>query len=185
TGLGLAMVYGTVQRHEGEVEIESELGRGTTVRLVLPVFRQPVHPEAAEGAPVPEVAGPLRVLVVDDEPMLLQLLSDLLQEEGHQVVTADGGQAGIEAFQESVRGGTPFDLVVTDLGMPRVNGRKVAAAVKELSPSTPVIMLTGWGNRLDAEGGIPLEVDAVLGKPLRLREFRAALARVIGGPKPH
>ena len=69
----------------------------------------------------------------------------------------------------------PFDVVISDLGMPYVDGRKVASAVKILSPSTPVILLTGWGERLMAEGDLPAHVDRVLGKPPKLHQLREAL----------
>lgn len=108
----------------------------------------------------------------------MALMQELLQEDGHRVVTAEGGQAGIEAFAASCDRGEPFDAVITDLGMPHVGGRQVAEAVKVASPDTPVIMLTGWGGRLSAEGSIPPGVSEVLSKPLRLADIRGALARV-------
>jgi CheY-like chemotaxis protein len=103
-------------------------------------------------------------------------LRDILEGDGHAITATDGGQAGIDAFLAAEQRGEPFAAVITDLGMPRVDGRKVAAAVKAASPLTPVILLTGWGQRLVAEGDIPAHVDYVLGKPPRLRELREALA---------
>jgi CheY-like chemotaxis protein len=174
TGLGLAMVYGVAQRHGADVEIESAPGRGTTLRLVFPV---PAVEPASADPPAPQApAVPLSVLVVDDDPLLLKSLRDTLELDGHHVVTASGGQAGIDAFQAACRSGRRFDAVITDLGMPYIDGRKVAAAVKEMADQTPVILLTGWGQRLIAEGDVPTCVDRVLSKPPRLRELRAALA---------
>ena len=98
--------------------------------------------------------------------------------DGHQLQTALGGQAGIETFSAALGTERQFALVITDLGMPRVDGRKVAAAIKEKSPSTPVILLTGWGQRLLDEKDIPLNVDRVLSKPPRLNQLRAALAEL-------
>src|SRR6185437_14211258 len=86
--------------------------------------------------------------------------------------------AGIDAFAASVKAGTPFALVITDLGMPHVDGRRVAAAVKAASFTTPVILLTGWGQRLVAENDIPPHVSRVLNKPPRLNELRHALAEL-------
>jgi DNA-binding response OmpR family regulator len=93
----------------------------------------------------------LRILIVDDDPMVLKCLGDTLKMDGHQVVIADHGQAGIEAFAEAHTGKQPFGVVITDLGMPYLDGRKVAVAIKGVSPTTPVILLTGWGQRLVAE----------------------------------
>lgn len=178
TGLGLAMVYGIAQRHNAEIEIDSGLGKGTTMRMLFPVT-------TVENAPKSDAdAGPvltrLRVLVVDDDPLLIKSLRDALEIDGHLVTTMNGGKEGIEAFQQSVAKGETFAVVITDLGMPYVDGRKVASAVKAASPSTPVVLLTGWGQRLTQEGDIPPHVDRVLNKPPKLRDLRAALRELVG-----
>jgi signal transduction histidine kinase/FixJ family two-component response regulator len=178
TGLGLPMVYGTTQRHGGEIDIDSTVGRGTTVRLRFPV---PAAPLPASASPPPPEAptSRLRILVVDDDPLMLKSLSDTLQLDGHVVVTANGGQAGIDAFRAARRPEQAFDVVITDLGMPYVDGRKVAGAVKASAAGTPVILLTGWGQRLVANDEVPAHVDRVLSKPPKLREVRAALAQLL------
>ena len=101
-----------------------------------------------------------------------------LRAQGHSVVTASGGQEGIDAFSAAHRGGEPFDAVLTDLGMPYVDGRIVAASVKEVSPSTPIILLTGWWQSGSDE--VTAHVDRVIGKPVRLRDLRAALQELTG-----
>ncbi len=177
TGLGLAMVYGTVQRHGADIEIDSGADRGTTIRLVFPV---PVAATAGIASPAAPVAvPPMRILVVDDDPLVLKSLRDALETDGHEVTTADGGQAGITAFLAALAGNQPFPVVVTDLGMPYVDGRKVASRTKTTAPETIVLMLTGWGQRLVSDGDIPAHVDRVLGKPPKLRELREALARCL------
>jgi PAS domain S-box-containing protein len=173
TGLGLATVYGSVQRHNAEIYILSAPGRGTTVQLVFAAAREAAVPkEPARPQRLPQQ----RILVVDDDPLLLKSLRDTLATDGHAVTTAGGGLAGLEAFSAAREAETPFDLVITDLGMPYVDGRQVASGVKELSPSTPVILLTGWGQRLMDDGETPSHVDRVLNKPPRLADLRAALA---------
>ena len=120
----------------------------------------------------------MRILVVDDDPLVAKVLKDTLRLDGHEVSTADGGEAGIRAFRAAA--GTPdrFDAVMTDLGMPNVDGSKVAAAIKEASPATPVILLTGWGQRLQADGEMPPHVDqAPQQAPQTLRSARGP-----GGP---
>jgi len=174
TGLGLAMVYGVIQRHSADLEIESTPDQGTTVRLS---FAVPVG--ATDDLGLSDTTQPvptrLRILVVDDDPLILRALCETLESDGHEVITANGGQAGIDAFCAAQGRGKPFSIVITDLGMPRVDGRKVASFVKSASGSTPVILLTGWGQRLVAEGEVPPEVDRVLSKPPKLRELREAL----------
>jgi len=177
TGLGLAMVYGIVQRHGGEIEIESAVGQGTTVRLVFPLTAA-VPGERAPFQAALAMPSRLRILLIDDDPLVLKSVRDALGADGHVIATANGGQEGIDAFRAAQDRGEPFAVVVTDLGMPNVDGRKVAAAVKAASPATPVILLTGWGQRLLEEGNVPPHVDQVLSKPARLVELREVLARV-------
>ncbi|HET9862597.1 MAG TPA: ATP-binding protein [Steroidobacteraceae bacterium] len=178
TGLGLASVYGMLQRHDARLEIDSAPGRGTTMRMIFPA----VVEDAEATAPRASAAVPgrrLRILVVDDDPILIRSLRDVLEAEGHQLETALGGQAGIETFTAAHGTDKAFALVITDLGMPRVDGRKVAAAIKALSPATPIVLLTGWGQRLLDEKDIPPNIDRVLSKPPRLNQLRAALADLV------
>ena len=182
TGLGLAMVYGMVQRHSAELEIDSVLGRGTTLRLSFAVMSETLQ-GAAPAAVSVQPSRRLSILLVDDDPLLIKSLRDILEGDGHLVTAADGGQRGIDEFTAAQQREAPFSLVITDLGMPYVDGRKVAASVRAVSPETPVILLTGWGRRLLAENDIPPHVDRVLGKPPKLIELRAALAELTAGPR--
>jgi DNA-binding response OmpR family regulator/anti-sigma regulatory factor (Ser/Thr protein kinase) len=179
TGLGLAMVYGMAKRHSAGLDIESAVGRGTTIRLT---FRAGTARVAATGRnPAPlHVTRKLRVLLVDDDPSLLESLRSSLEDEGHKVTTASGGQAGIDAFRDAQKAGKPFDIVITDLGMPYVDGRQVVASVRAMSPDTPIVLLTGWGQHVANESERPPQVDRLLGKPPRIRELRAALAELTG-----
>jgi PAS domain S-box-containing protein len=178
TGLGLAMVYGMVQRHGAELEIDSEPGAGTTVRLIFPAAAIDAIGASATDPRSPER---LRILIVDDDPLILRSLQHTLERDGHLIGVAHGGQAGIDEFCAAQQGDTPFDAVVTDLGMPHIDGRTVATAIKSRAPTMPVILLTGWGYRLQAEDDVPRHVDRVLGKPPRLHELRAALAELTRG----
>jgi signal transduction histidine kinase/ActR/RegA family two-component response regulator len=177
TGLGLAMVYGMVQRHSAELDIESAVGKGTTVRVAFATMQTalPVDSHRPENAPA---VASLRLLLVDDDPLIIKTVQEVLESDGHTVVTADGGENGINAFLAARVRGMRFDAVITDLGMPYVDGRRVAAAIKGASPQTPVIMLTGWGRRMVAENETPPHVDRVLSKPPKLAELRSALAEL-------
>jgi len=174
TGMGLAMVYGMVQRHDAQIEIDSVPGTGTTVRLQFKAA--PTTAMAAARTAATRPSRPLNLLVIDDDPLVAQSLLHVLSHEGHTVTTADGGQAGIDAFAAANGQGRPFDVVMTDLGMPYVDGRAVAAAIKAMSPLTPVLLLTGWGQRLSTEQTVPEHVDRLLSKPPKLAELSAALA---------
>jgi signal transduction histidine kinase/ActR/RegA family two-component response regulator len=176
TGMGLAMVYGMVHRHTAAIEIDSALGVGTTIRIRFKVASE----ASAQHTPTPLPASirALRILVVDDDPLVLEAVTHILGTEGHSPDSADGGEAGIERFTSALDRGAPYDIVMTDLGMPFVDGRAVATAIKKISPTTPILLLTGWGERLQTEQTTPPNVDRVLSKPPRLNELRRALAEL-------
>ena len=177
TGLGLAMVYGVLERHEGRIEIESEPGLGTTIRLIFPVG-QNVRTDHATDADSQRPA-PCRILCMDDEAPIRELLSDILKRDGHEVAVADGATTGLDLFHGAGNEGRNFDVVITDLGMPYVDGREVAAIIKRESPATPVIMLTGWGAFLKDDGTLPPHIDGFLSKPPRIQEIRSMLKNLL------
>lgn len=171
TGLGLSVVYGTVQRHEGYMEIDSELGKGTTVRLFFP-SRTVQFFELPPG----EVPS-LRLLVVDDEPSVRETIALLLRRNGHIVLTATSGEEGLEVFQSYHMRGNPFDVVITDLGMPKMDGITFAKRVKEISPNTPIILLSGWGFKLKPEE-LSSAVNIALTKPVNSQQIQDALRQI-------
>ncbi len=175
TGLGLAMVYGMIQRHTARIEVESERQKGTTVRLIFPAATPATSDVHVLDAPAERLPS-LRLLVVDDDPMLIKSLRNILEEDGHAVSVADGGEKGIHLFHSALESRQPFSVVITNLGMAHVDGPAVAAAIKAASTDTQVILLTGWGQQIIAEGTIPPHVDRVLSKPPNLSELREALS---------
>jgi signal transduction histidine kinase/ActR/RegA family two-component response regulator len=177
TGLGLAMVYGMAKRHSADILIQSAPAQGTTVRLAFDIPATPII-DATPPSRLQSMPSRLRILVIDDDPLITESLRDTLQTDGHAVVTTNGGQAGIQAFREAHKSPYPFAVVITDLGMPYIDGRQVASSIKAASPDTPVILLTGWGQRLMTEGDIPSHVDRVLNKPPKLHELRTALSQL-------
>ena len=168
TGMGLAMVYGTLQRHNGKLEIQSEEGQGTTVGFRLPIQTEDRDiPKTLEAEPLP--AG-LRFLVVDDESRVRDMVGEILRREGSTVETATDGREALEKFHQG-----QFDLVITDRGMPEMNGDALSAAIKEAAPNTPIIMLTGFGEMMISAGERPAGVDRLLGKPVTPAALRQAV----------
>jgi signal transduction histidine kinase/ActR/RegA family two-component response regulator len=177
SGLGLAMVYGMVKRHDGSIEIDSVPHQGTCMRLIFPLRERAISTARPETAP-PNSCRPLRILCIDDEPELRLLMHDLLEVHHHQVTVASGGREGLELFRCKLRGHQPYEIVITDLGMPEMDGHLVARAIKAESPRTPIIMLTGWGTMMKADGETAPDVDAVLSKPPRIQELNKLLYRI-------
>jgi signal transduction histidine kinase len=163
TGMGLAMVHGIVSRHNGIIEIDSELSKGTRIRVNLPLSGQVSETITPVASAPSSAARPLRVLVVDDEEWSRMLTARYLMEAGHTVIVADSGAAAIAEVA-----GAMFDVVVTDLAMPGINGDQVAAAVKEKATQTPVLLLTGDPVRAGKVSSSL--IDAVLEKPATQRE---------------
>jgi signal transduction histidine kinase/ActR/RegA family two-component response regulator len=159
SGLGLSVSYGIVKRHGGEILVESKPGRGTTFIFHLPVGY--VQEEAREKVlePVKEVRS-ARILVIDDEDAVRDILSQMLQAEGHQVVLASDGEEGIRRFKNE-----KFDIVFTDLGMPKISGWEVSKRVKGINPKVPIAMITGWGMEVNREKMSESGIDLVVSKP--------------------
>ena len=177
TGLGLAMVYGMVRRHDGSIEIDSTPNQGTCVRLIFPIRERAISSaKLSPGQSTP--CRPLRILCIDDEPQLRQLMHDLLEVYNHKVSVAPGGREGVEMFRSRLHGQEPYEIVITDLGMPDMDGHNVARAIKAESPKTPIIMLTGWGTIMKTEGEAAPEVDAVLSKPPHMQELNNLLHKI-------
>ncbi|MEL7449354.1 MAG: ATP-binding protein [Pseudomonadota bacterium] len=172
SGLGLAMVYRTVNQHGGSMEIESTPGEGTTVSLRLPAraARAPSKRVVHEFKP----ADALKVLITDDEPFIRKLLAALLEHDGHRVVTAADGNEGYQAFMKG-----EFDLVILDRAMPGMNGDELALKLHRLAPEVPIIMLTGFGSLMSASGEQPEGVTRTLSKPVTHDELRAAVTDAV------
>jgi len=174
TGLGLAMVQGAAQHHKAGLVIDTAPGDGTRIRLdFAATAKAKADPRRAEA---PREQRPLRLLLVDDDPAVLSSTLFVLELKGHAITAADGGKAGIDALRAAHQAGEPFDVVITDLGMPFVDGNQVALTAKELFPETPVILLTGWGRRMATGDKAPAHVDFVLPKPLELDALRDIFA---------
>jgi signal transduction histidine kinase/ActR/RegA family two-component response regulator/uncharacterized membrane protein len=177
-GLGLAVSYGIIRRHEGSIEAESELGKGTTLRIKLPAAMTAARPEPAAEAPaialVPQRPGGTRILVVDDEENVRELLTDILESEGYRVELASSGREALEKFGD----GAAFDALFTDLGMQGMSGWELAHAVRELDEKIPVAVVTGWGEAVGSSERQAARVDWVIAKPFDAAQI-LAIAREV------
>jgi signal transduction histidine kinase/CheY-like chemotaxis protein len=178
TGLGLSMTYGILSRHGARVDVESEEGKGTTFILRFPVAQGRAAEESAPPA-APASAGPIRCLVVDDEEEVGDTLGDILTSHGHHVTVLRAGDEALVRFRQEA-----FDAVFTDLSMPGLSGWDVAKEVREVAPDVPVFLCTGFGVEVPPEQLATSGVSAVLPKPLRIEDVRAAVASVRLRPRP-
>jgi nitrogen-specific signal transduction histidine kinase/ActR/RegA family two-component response regulator len=172
SGLGLSVVQAIITRHGGEIGVRSQVGQGSTFTIRLPVRRE--IPGAAEEAPPPKARGRARILVIDDEPEIRGILSQLLTAQGHAVRACAEGESGLRRFQEE-----PFDLVITDLAMPGLSGWEVVEVLKRRRPQTLVALLTGWADGIDPEEARAKGVDFLMEKPFTVESIQALLNRAL------
>lgn len=157
TGLGLSMVHGFIEQLGGRFILKSQKDQGTCAELWLPVAMAGAVPRSTTAVQaMPPVPG-LSVLVVDDDSLVLTSTSLLLEDLGHRVISAASGAQALEAFDS----GQAIDLVITDMAMPRMNGAQLAHAIRLLKPDLPIILATGYAERLE---GFVLELPR-LSKP--------------------
>lgn len=182
SGMGLSVVAGLLLPLGGHLLIDSEVGRGTAVSLLLP----PAEAEAPSGEPetahaaAPRLPNP-RLLVVDDEPSLLEYYREALSGAGAEVTVAANGQEALEAFTAAPEG---FDLVLTDLGLPGMDGQQLVAKIREIDRDIPIILCTGNDERLTTELREGLGIAEVLIKPVLLPELAEAIERALA-PRRH
>ena len=167
TGLGLSLAQEIVQRYRGSIALDSAEGVGTTFTLSFPA----ITADAVRTPAFLPTLESLRILAVEDEPEVLDVLRAMLSSAGHTVFTAASGREALELFDRE-----PVDLVVTDLGMPAMTGLALATELKGRR-AVPIVLLTGWADELDP-GSAP-SVDLVVAKPFTREKLFAALARAV------
>jgi PAS domain S-box-containing protein len=172
TGLGLSMSYGIIRRFGGEIEVESELGKGTVFTISLPIAAEEKE-DIAVPSPIKRERE-IRVLVIGDEEYVRSVLSRSLSQFNHRVTTAKDGEEGLRLFKEK-----EFDVVLTDLGMPNMSGWEVYKAIKEMSPNTPVGMITGWGMDVDQVNIKRKGLDFMISKPFDFNQILNVVAEAL------
>jgi CheY-like chemotaxis protein/anti-sigma regulatory factor (Ser/Thr protein kinase) len=178
TGLGLAVVHGIVKTYGGEISIESTVGSGTVFSIYLPAIKgsESELPEPPE-APA---SGTEHILLVDDEPSVVQYVARSLERLGYTVSVKTTAKAALSLFESGPR---DFDLIVTDMTMPQMTGEQLADAVKKIRPDMPVVLCTGYSKRISRLGEMPGSVDAILAKPVSRSDLAKTVRNMLDGKK--
>jgi CheY-like chemotaxis protein len=169
-GLGLAVGYGVIRRHQGTFEVESEIGKGSAFRIKLPVAEVSarMHNKSKSGVPGTSLrrSNMVRVLVVDDEEEVRNLLREILEDAGCEAVTASQAYDGLRLFDEG-----RFDAVFTDVGMPGMSGWELARAIRQRNTQVPMAIITGWGEAVSSSEREVAQVDWVVSKPFSMAQI--------------
>ncbi|MCA1633055.1 MAG: response regulator [Acidobacteria bacterium] len=167
-GLGLSVSYGIVMRHGGTVEVESDVGRGTTFRIRFPAATRAALPAQETAAAALPLRAPdcLKILVVDDEDYVRELLMDILRLDGCEVSLASDGHDALTLFDGQV-----FDAVLTDVGLPGMSGWELARYIRERDASIPLAVITGWGDAVSPEEQTAAQADWVIPKPFSVERI--------------
>jgi signal transduction histidine kinase/FixJ family two-component response regulator len=163
TGMGMAVSFGIIRRHNGSIDVESEPGRGTTFRITLPVAESEASAET--GVTIQETSSgedKVRVLVVDDEAAVREVLREALEAEGCEVMVAESGEMALKIYDD--RKGK-LDVVFTDIGMPEMSGWELASEIRKRSETIPLAIVSGWADAISCDARQAIKADWVVSKP--------------------
>ncbi len=174
TGMGLAVVHGIVQSYKGAINVYSEIGKGTTFNVFLPAIERRAEPDKRKMADIPKGSG--HVLFVDDESAIVEIVTSQLESLGYKVTSCHNGLEALELMKT-----TPdrFDLVITDMTMPKMTGDELAKEIKNIRSETPIILCTGFSSKLTSEDEKLPDIDAILMKPIILRDMATIVRNVM------
>jgi signal transduction histidine kinase/ActR/RegA family two-component response regulator len=170
-GLGMTVAYSIILQHNGKIAVESQEEKGTTFILKLPLSKVK---EKEETSTLELPTGKVKILLIEDDDDLQGVLVDMLSGEGYEVKVACSGTEGISFLKIE-----KYDVIITDLGISGMTGWDFAGEAKEISPKTPVILVTGWGDQIITKEAKDLGVEVVLSKPIKRENLERAIARAL------
>ena len=173
-GMGLAVVHGIVKHHKGAIMVESELGKGTVFEVLFPLTEAEEEQKTEKSEALP--AGAERILFVDDEKALVKMAKRMLEMQGYQVEAKSDSVEALELFRSKP---DRFDLIITDMTMPKMTGDKLAKEILSIRPDMPIILCSGFSEKIDAEKAKELGIRKYIEKPLNMSDFVVALRKVL------
>jgi CheY-like chemotaxis protein len=176
TGMGLSVVHGIVQNHRGAIFVESTPGAGTTFHIFFPVTKKKVALEPALHEPIP--AGKECILLVDDEPSIVDMGRRLLEKMGYRIIGKTDPFEALTSFREDP---ARFDLVVLDMTMPKMTGDLLAEKMLAVRPDLPVIVCTGFSEKIDAQKAKTMGIRELMMKPVSFNEIAQTIRKVLDG----
>ncbi|SDT85005.1 PAS domain-containing hybrid sensor histidine kinase/response regulator [Desulfobacula phenolica] len=177
TGLGLAVVHGIVKSHKGEILVKSEPGKGTEVTIYFPRIISEIN-SGPKIKPEPDQVGNERILLIDDEQAITSLLRLILERLGYSVASRNSSTDALEAFRAAPEN---YDIVITDLTMPNITGDRLAIELKKIRPDIPIILCTGFSEKISTRSVSSMGIDKILVKPVGKKEFAMSVREVLDG----
>jgi PAS domain S-box-containing protein len=174
TGLGLAMVHGIIKSYGGFIDVKSRPGKGTVFHVCIPTIGQLPACDDPQGGEL--ATGREHILLVDDEPLVIEVLQEILQLQGYRITTADGSLKALETFRKSPR---DFDLVITDMTMPKLTGDRLSQEIKKIRTDIPIILCTGYSDKLADKSALDFGVQDFMAKPIKQADLVRTVRNVL------
>jgi len=178
SGMGLAVVHGIVKGHKGYISVESEPGKGTTFKILFPAVKGKTRDESKEPRELP--TGKERILFVDDEESMVDLNQQRLERLGYKVIPRTDPSEALEFFRTHP---DQIDLVITDMTMPHMTGDKLAREMLKIRPDTPIILCTGYSERMSEDRALEIGIRKYIEKPIEMKKLARTVREVLDGRK--